>query len=225
MRVQVVLPNITQQMAAGYRLFLLSPARLGGKRAEVLLNPGARFDLARRLQNGDATLGEVFSFLSGLYFRGKLAYANAFARPYGRLPGVWVITSDRGLVAAEAPVSRDDLLASGTVDIDPSEARYTRSLRASATRLLQLLPPPVAGYAGLEDVILLGSVGTKKYVELLLEVFGDRLKFPQEFVGRGDMSRGGLLLRCVAAGVELNYVQLLDAIRHGKRPPKLPPRR
>jgi len=33
------------------------------------------------------------------------------------------------------------------------------------------------------------------YVGALAAAFGDRLRFPVEFVGRGDMSRGGLLLR------------------------------
>jgi hypothetical protein len=60
---------------------------------------------------------------------------------------------------------------------------------------------------------------------LLLPIFGDRLMFPVHFVGRGDMSRGGLMLRCVMAGFELPYVPLAGAIRHGERPPKLEPLR
>ena len=36
------------------------------------------------------------------------------------------------------------------------------------------------------------------------------------------MSRGGLLLRCVTADVELPYVPLRGAVRHGARPPRLP---
>ena len=47
-----------------------------------------------------------------------------------------------------------------------------------------------------------------KYVEALLPIFGSRLLFPREFVGRGDMSRGGLMLRCVDTGVPLTYVPL-----------------
>ena len=72
------------------------------------------------------------------------------------------------------------------------------------------------------DFVLLGSVATEKYVEPLLKVFGDRLLFPSDFVGRGDMSRGGLMLRCARSGAELPYVPLLGAAVHGKRPPKLP---
>ena len=42
----------------------------------------ATFDLAVRLRGpGGAALGEVFSFMSGLYFRGKLAYARTFPAP------------------------------------------------------------------------------------------------------------------------------------------------
>ena len=71
------------------------------------------------------------------------------------------------------------------------------------------------------EVVLLGSIATGKYLDLLAGPFGERLRFPSEFVGRGDMSRGGLLLRCVRAGAELTYVPVLGAIRTGTRPPKL----
>ncbi len=64
------------------RVYLLSPAHSGGKRADLLMRDGADFELARRLRGADEVpLGEIFAFMSGLYFRGKLAYANAFARP------------------------------------------------------------------------------------------------------------------------------------------------
>jgi hypothetical protein len=58
---------------------------------------------------------------------------------------------------------------------------------------------------------------------VLLAIFGERLKFPFVFVGRGVMSRGGLLLRLAAGGQELDYVSLAGAVRHGTRPPKLDP--
>lgn len=184
----------------------------------MLFNPRARFELAERVQNRGATLGEVFSFLSGLYFRGKLAYANHFARAPRRMSGVLVITSDRGLMPGDMLVTKEDLISFGDVPIDPREKRYVESLQATAMKLADKLPAKA-------DVVLLGSIGTKKYAELLLEIFGDRLKFPLDFVGRGDMSRGGLLLRSVDANQELEYVPLRGAIRHGKRPPKLEPRR
>jgi hypothetical protein len=59
---------------------------------------------------------------------------------------------------------------------------------------------------------------------VLMSAFGKRLLFPAEFVGRGDMSRGGLMLRCVEQGTELTYVPAQGAMRQGTRPPKLPPR-
>ena len=72
------------------RVYLLSPAHSGGKRAGLLMRGGANFELARRLRSADgAPLGEIFAFMSGLYFRGKLAYANAFARPPAGPDGVW----------------------------------------------------------------------------------------------------------------------------------------
>ena len=63
---------------------------------QALLNPAAEFPLALQLRSVEgATIGEVFSFLSGLYFRGKLTYARAHAsatlwtgQPYGAEGGL-----------------------------------------------------------------------------------------------------------------------------------------
>jgi hypothetical protein len=71
--------------------------------------------------------------------------------------------------------------------------------------------------------VLLGSIATGKYADILMEAMGERLVFPREFVGRGDMSRGGLLLRQVREGRELEYIPVAGAVRHGQRPPKLAP--
>jgi hypothetical protein len=186
----------------------------------VLLAPGADFPLARRLRGGEgAPLGEVFSFLSGLYFRGKLAYARRFASaPDPTCPlsgaGVLVITADSGLRPPETRVTAADLRAAASVEISVDNPRYHRPLRVAAHALAQTL-------AGRADVVLLGSVATAKYVDVLLDVFGPQLRFPSDFVGRGDMSRGGLLLRCVTEGRELDYVPVTGARRHGPRPPRL----
>ena len=84
------------------RIFLLSPAHCGGLRAQMVLSERASFALALRVRVGTgAPLGEVFSFLSGLYFRGKLAYARAFASPSDGRAGVFVITPTDGLWAAD----------------------------------------------------------------------------------------------------------------------------
>ena len=200
------------------QVFLLSPARCDGRRAKILLSPKAEFELARRLSGEGAPLGEVFSFLSGLYFRGKLAYAHAFGPPMGDVPGALVITTDRGLVRTDTIVTRDDLVAFACIDIATGDDRYTIPLRRDVERLARSL-------GGDGRVVLLGSIATGKYVDLLLETFGTRLVFPSDFVGRGDMSRGGLLLRCVKDQRELAYEPVAGAIRHGKRPPKLEPMR
>jgi hypothetical protein len=199
---------------ASLRIFLLSPAHCGGKRAELLLNERAQFPLAVRLRSAGVSLGEAFSFLSGLYFRGKLTYAHRFARPSVYQHGVQVITTDRGLLAADTPVRAQDLRAFGSVDISADQAQYRTPLERDVNRL------------GAEaEVVLLGSVATGKYVDILLETLGDRLLFPTEFVGRGDMSRGGLLLRAAREGKELAYQPVAGAIRRGRRPPKLSPNR
>ena len=201
------------------RIFLLSPAYAGGERARMIMSERAQFDLARRLRSQNPpSLGEVFSFLSGLYFRGKLAYANAFALSKSRTGGVLVITPSRGLVAASAPIGLDDLREFSGVDIDESDPRYRRPLERDVKKLADNL-------TARDEVILLGSVATGKYIDVLLEHFGQRLRFPADFIGRGDMSRGGLLLRSAADRIELDYIPVAGAVRKGKRPPKLEPRR
>jgi hypothetical protein len=190
------------------RVFLLSPANCGGERAQLLFSTRAAFPLARQLRaEGGVPLGDVMSFVSGLYFRGKLAYAEAFGIPL-------VITADAGLRPADTPVTLTRLRASARVDIDAANPRYRRPLEQSARAVASLLKPD-------DTVTLLGSIASDKYVGVLLGIFGERLTFPIDFVGRGDMSRGGLLLRCVRAGRELDYVPVAGAIRHGVRPPRL----
>jgi hypothetical protein len=201
------------------RVFLLSPATCGGPRATLLGRPGATLGLAARLRSPDgAPIGEVMAFLSRLYFRGKLAYARAFARPPGQVPGAagaLVITPHAGLLPVDARFTATDLRAAARVEIDPRNPRYRRPLEVSAAVIR-------AAIGGDCDVVLLGSVATGKYVEPLSGVFGARLAFPLDFVGRGDMSRGGLMLRCVREGRELRYVPLDDLTpRQGPRPPKL----
>jgi hypothetical protein len=199
-------------------VFLLSPASTSGRRAQFLFNERAEFPLALQLRRKrGATLGEVFSFLSGLYFRGKLAYVRAFAGPSRSVQPALVITPDRGLVSPETRVTLADLRAFATSPIDTTNPAYREPLLRDAQALAE-------GRGGAPDVILLGSIASGKYVDVLLSVFGKRLLFPQEFVGRGDMSRGGLMLRCVDASTELTYVPVAGAVRRGARPPKLSPR-
>jgi len=178
----------------------------------------AQFDLARRLRSAEgATLAEVFTFLSGLYFRGKIAYANVFARVRNGNSGALVITPTRGLVDAHSFITLDDLREFAEVDVDLADARYRKPLERDARKLAKKLSPRC-------EVILLGSIASNKYVEVLLAHFGERLRFPSDFVGRGDMSRGGLLLRCAADCRELSYISVKGAVLHGVRPPKLEPR-
>jgi len=204
------------------RVFILSPANCGGTRAKQVLSPRALFPLAARLRSPEgAPLGDLFSFMSGLYFRGKLTYARRFAAvPEPGNPivggGVLVITSNAGLRSPDTLLTAAAVRRFGSGNIDPSRRSYRVPLQQSAAALDREI--------GTEcDVVLLGSIASPKYVDILVDVFGDRLRFPIEFVGRGDMSRGGLLLRRAAEGVELEYVPVRGAVRHGARPPKLAP--
>ena len=178
------------------------------------MREGATFALAQRLQRQGLTLGDAFSFISGLYFRGKLAYANAFAYPPDKVPGALVITACGGLIPPDRLMNREQLSLISSAPVEATEPRYRIPLERDARLVAAHLSDDC-------EVVLLGSVATPKYVEPLLSIFGERLVFPAEFAGRGDMSRGGLMLRCVREGVELNYVPILTGERHGCRPPKL----
>jgi hypothetical protein len=189
-------------------VFLLSPARCGGERAAML----ARSRTARlgiQLRGKGAPIGDVFAWLSALYFRGKLTYARRF----GAAGGVYVMAPGLGLRPPETPVSARRLAAMGRVDIE-SDA-FVLPLRRDAEAL-------AAACTDDAPVVLLGSIATGKYVDTLLAVFGGRLAFPAAFVGRGDMSRGGLMLRAARTGDELAYAPVDGAVRRGTRPPKLP---
>jgi hypothetical protein len=204
-------------VSAPPRVFLLSPARCDGGRARQLLNPRASFEMAVRLRNGGAPLADVFAFMSSLYFRGKIAYARAFANPPAGLPGAYVITSNQGLRPAEETVDLVRLRRLARGSIDAGSRSYRGPLLRDTRALLAV--------CGAEcQVVLLGSVASPKYVDVLQQVLAEQLLFPAEFVGRGDMSRGGLMLRCVDARRELSYIPVKGAVRHGARPPRLEPR-
>ena len=200
------------------RVFLLSPANCSGRRAKQVLSPRSSFDLAERLRSREgAPLGDVFGFVSGLYFRGKLTYARRFAAPPDPdCPGVHIITPNSGLRTPDTPITQIALEGYAGADVHPDNAAYRRPLEQSARTLDRDVGSDC-------EVILLGSIASPKYVSILLEIFGGRLRFPVAFVGRGDMSRGGLLLRSAADGTELEYAPIGGAILHGARPPKLPP--
>ena len=206
------------------RVFLLSPANCSGRRATQMLLPDAHSALAIALRSAEgAPLGDLFSFMSGLYFRGKLTYARRFARPPDPLnpivgAGVHVITPNTGLRDSDTRVTTAAVRAFARNEVDAVNARYRRPLEASARALLAEIGPSC-------DVVLLASIASPKYVDVLTGIFGERLVFPIAFVGRGDMSRGGLLLRQASEGVELQYVPVIGAVLHGARPPKLPPLR
>jgi hypothetical protein len=191
-------------------VFLLSPAFCGGRRASILLNPKSEAVSTREFRSGQMSLGRAFAFMSGLYFRGKLSYAQRFGEAL-------VITPTRGLQDPELPFSLALLreFAVGDVSLDNPEYRSAleRDVIALAGRIGRKTP-----------VVLLGSVASGKYVDVLLPILGDRLRYPIAFIGRGDMSRGGLLLRSAASGDELEYGPLTAGVRpRGPRPPKLDP--
>jgi hypothetical protein len=193
------------------RVFLLSPANCNGVRAGWILRPEARSELARRLRTPEgASLAEVFSFLSALYFRGKLAYARAYAQPPVPSSGVLLITATAGLMPDGALVRMSTLRGFSRVPISVKNRRYRSALLRDVKQLAREIDREC-------EVVLLGSIATGKYLDILNQELGEQLRVPAEFVGLGDMSRGALLLRCVKEQRELNYISVAAASERGRR--------
>lgn len=167
----------------------------------MLQSRRATFPAAVRFREGGVAIADAFAFMSALYFRGKITYARHFA-PNGE--GIFVITSGAGLVAPDWTLDATRLKKLARTPIDPRSRAYRRPLEEDAKRLS----------ADGEDVtfVLLGSVASGKYVDVLEPILGDRLRFPARFTGMGDMQRGALLLNAVRNDEELDYVGL-DAPR------------
>ncbi len=180
----------------------------------MLLREQAAFNLAIKLRQGEATIGEVYSFISGLYFRGKLTYAETFRAAPPAVPPVLVIVPGIGLLPPGTLIDLDQLNAIAEIPVEENNPVYRDALLSAASLLDRDTGPACS-------CILLGSVASHKYTGPLLEIFADRLLFPGDFVGRGDMSRGGLLLRCARSGIELPYIPVQGAVRHGVRPARL----
>ena len=177
------------------------------------MRPEAETDLARRLRAGTLELGTAFAFFSGLYFRGKLGYARHFAGD----EMTFIITPTRGLMATTDLVDPDLIREFASLDVAEGDHRYRKPLERDVRALAKRISKRA-------QVVLLGSVSSGKYVDVLQPLLGERLCYPTSFIGRGDMSRGGLLLRCVADDTELEYQPLIAGVRpKGSRPPRLDP--
>ncbi len=174
----------------------------------ALRRPGSGSALAHRLRDAGVPLGEVFSFLSGLYFRGKLEYARAFARVPNAADGIHVITMTDGLVSPDARISADDL-ERYALCVDGA-ASAVSTLEQTARMLSQRLGSDA-------DVVLLGSVGTGKYTDLLVPIFGERLLFPRDVLHIGQLARGALFLRRAHDRDELEYMPVSEIARSGRR--------
>jgi hypothetical protein len=197
------------------RVFLLSPANCGGQRAQWILKRNSRAALAQRLRSGEGVpLGELFSFLSALYFRGKLAYARAFAQPPPGQPGVFIITPTAGLLTHDVAIQLSKLRGFARVPISEKNARYRRSLLRDVRKLAARVGPDC-------EIVLLGSIASGKYLDILTRALGDRLRVPMDFIGIGDMQRGALLLRCIRDNRQLSYIEVAgipDRLPRPRRP-------
>lgn len=197
------------------RIFLLSPASTVGLRAQQLTSPRARFGAAERYRSPEGvTLGEAFTFMSSLYFRGKIGYARHFAAPPPEMAlgtaddCILVIAPGFGLVPPSWRITPEKMKKLRRTPVDLKSRAYCAPMKKHVEQLRDLAP---AAW-----VVLLGSVATGKYVDLLLPALGDRLLFPRDFAGAGDMKRGGMMLRAVREDRELTYVTLAAPRRRAR---------
>ncbi len=192
-------------------IFLLSPANLNGIRARQLCSKRARFDAAVAYRDGGVAIGRAFSFMSALYFRGKITYSERFKRPPAgmELDGVLIITPGYGLVRPDWKIDEEKMRRLRRTKVDAKSRTYRKALERDLEA--------IAGFCGEETrFVLLGSVATGKYVDVLHPILGERLLFPKTFAGMGDMQRGAVMLRAARDGQELDYVGL-DAPRSRAR--------
>ena len=186
------------------KIFLLSPANTSGVRAKQFISPRASFEAAIQYRSPEGVeIARAFAFMSSLYFRGKIGYAQHFAEPGG---SVFVITPGFGLVAPDWRLTEERMKVMSRTPVDAAKRNYRQPLERDARSLAATLDHEA-------QVVLLGSVASGKYVDILWPIFENRLRFPAAFAGLGDMSRGGLMLRAVRANRELEYTTL-DAPRH-----------
>ena len=197
------------------RIFLLSPASTEGLRAQQLTSPRARFGAAERYRSPEGvTVAEAFTFMSSLYFRGKIGYARHFSSPPPELAlgtqddGILVIAPGFGLVPPSWRITPEEMKKLRRTPVDLKSRAYCAPMKKHVEQLRDLAP---AAW-----VVLLGSVATGKYVDLLLPALGDRLLFPRDFAGAGDMKRGGMMLRAVREDQELAYVTLAAPRRRAR---------
>ena len=172
----------------------------------------------RRLEEGLKSVPSLVVAYSGGVDSAYLAYAahRVLGKRMLAVTALSASYSARDRREAQACVERFNF---------PHEFVETGELENPAYRApLEATARSLADYAGAgAEFVLLGSVASAKYVDVLGAIFGSRLVFPSDFVGRGDMSRGGLLLRAAEAGQELRYEPVQGAVRHGPRPARLEP--
>ena len=179
-------------------VFLLSPANVSGLRAKQLMSPRAQFEAAVMYRSPEGVpIGLAFAFMSALYFRGKITYALHF----GGVENTFVIAPGFGLVRADWRITEERMKTLRKTEVDVRIRNYRKPLEREAKALADRIDHDTR-------VVLLGSVASGKYVDVLWPIFGERLVFPAMFAGLGDMSRGGLLLRATRANQELEYTSL-----------------
>ena len=181
-----------------------------GVRGTSLLDPNSKSKLKARFRSKQGlSVGEAYRFISSLYFRGKLTYGLHF----GGASNTRVLVPGFGLVGPDWTLTPKRAERARSCPVDPDHAAYRRPLERDLRALLERESDRGAEGEGNTcevEVVFLGSLATRKYLDVLVPLLGGRLLYPKVFVGCGDMRRGSLLLKAVDAGQELEYAVWRD---------------
>ena len=196
------------------RIFLLSPASTDGLRAQQLTSPRAGFGAAERYRSPEGvTIEEAFTFMSSLYFRGKIGYARHFAAPPpelalgSRTTASWSSLPASGWCRRACRITPEEMKKLRRTPVDLKSRAYCAPMKKHVEQLRDLAPDGLGGAPGQRrDRQVRGPAAAGPR---------DRLLFPRDFAGAGDMKRGGMMLRAVREDRELS-------LRHPRRAP--PPR-
>jgi hypothetical protein len=143
-----------------------------------------------------------------------------------KLDGFPLLASVAGSAPLDGAVDSIGLraLLAGDGRRDHRDGRQSRLDEADVDDALQRVRYLAYAVSGADGDPSPGAHRGRSYVDPLVRAFGYRLFFPPDFVGRGDMSRGGLMLRAASSGEELTYALVEGTTLHGPRPARFTPR-
>ena len=185
MRDRIIMPRCAQP-----RVFLLSPAHLGGERARILMRPEASFDLAARVREKrrcarrrDLRVSERALLPRQAHLRGRVR--GGAASPRSRRPTSSPPTAGWPPCTSASITRARPRWAASTSTARRGLSQAARARRQEAGEADRRRRGGAARLGGVDEV----------HRRARARCSSARLVCPVDFVGRGDMSRGSLMLQ------------------------------